>query len=312
MSYQDEQKMQNARLQSKKPKTEDTFFYKKDKYGDYELKIGKTLLTGLVYLFIFTTLMSSFTTVKAGEVKVVTRFGRVTGRILEPGFHLKAPFMDGTTEYSTKKVTYETSTEQSQDNTEADYKDYPVDTNTSDGQQVKIFYTIRFSVDPTMADDITQNLGSEDSLVDKIIKTESRVWVRTIAREYTADDLYTGRVQDFQQQVFDKILPTFAENGIILDSVGIREISFSEEYVNAIEDKQIEAVRVETEKNKAESAKFEKERKITQAEAEAETQRLLRETLSDQVLQNKFYEKWNGVLPTVISGDSDLLMNIGK
>jgi prohibitin 2 len=257
-------------------------------------------------------ILSSMTTVGAGKVKVITRMGQVTGRVLDPGFHFKAPFIEGTTTYSTKKLTYETSDATSQKESGADYRDYPVDTNTADGQQVNIYYTIRFSIDPTMADDITQIIGSEESLVEKIIKTESRVWVRTIARAYTADDLYTGRVQDFQQAVFNQISPTFAENGITLDSVGIREIRFADEYVKAIEAKQIEAVRVETEKNRAESAKFEKERKITQAEAEAETQRLLRETLSAEVLQNKFYDKWNGVLPTVIAGESNLLMNIGN
>jgi prohibitin 1 len=67
--------------------------------------------------------------------------------------------------------------------------------------------------------------------------------------------------------------------------------------VRAIELKQIEAVRVETEKNRAEAAVFEKQRTITQAEAEAEKQRLLQESLSSEVLQNKFYEKWDGKLP---------------
>ena len=261
-------------------------------------------------LLIAVAIGNSIAMVGPGKVKVITQFGRVTGRVLGPGIHAKIPFVDGTATYSTKKLTYETATAASQNNSDADYKDYPIDTNTSDGQQVDIFYTIRFSVDPTMADDITQNIGSEDALVEKIIKTESRVWMRTIAREYTADDLYTGRVQDFQQQVFDQINPTFAANGIILDSVGIREIRFAEEYVTAIEDKQIQAVRIETEKNKAQAAIHEKAKKITEAEAEAETQRLLRETLNAEVLQNKFYETWNGVLPTVIAGDSNLLMNI--
>ena len=264
----------------------------------------------LLIVFGIITIFSTTTTVGAGKVKVITRFGRVTGRILEPGFHFKAPFIDGTTTYSTKKLTYETASEDGQKNSEADYSDYPVDTNTSDGQQVDIFYTIRFSVDPTAADEVTQNIGSEGSLVEKIVKTESRVWVRTIAREYTADDLYTGKVQDFQQQVFDQLSPTFLENGIILDSVGIREIRFTEDYVDAIEAKQIEAVRVETEKNRAESAKFEKERTITQAEAQAESQKLLQQSLSAEVLQNKFYETWNGVLPTVV-GDEKILLQMG-
>ena len=54
------------------------------------------------------------------------------------------------------------------------------------------------------------------------------------------------------------------------------------------------------------------ERKAKAVEAREESQKLLQKSLSNEVLQNKFYEKWNGVLPTVVSGDSDLLLNIGK
>lgn len=252
----------------------------------------------------------SFKTVSTGEVKVVTQFGKVTGRVLEPGAHFITPFIQGTISYSTKKVTYETTPEDKQKGSEADYKDYPVDTNTSDGQQVDVYYTIRFSVDPTMATYVAQNIGGENALVEKIVKTESRIWARNIPREFEANQLYTGNVVEVQNKIADSLRSTFEENGIILDSVGIREIKFKEDYINAIEAKQIEAVKIETAKNQAEAAKFKKDQTITEAEAEAEKQRLLQESLSSQVLQNKFYEKWNGVLPNVISGDNQLLMNI--
>jgi len=58
------------------------------------------------------------------------------------------PIIDKTYIYNTKKVIYETTSEEKQRYSNANYKDYPVDTNTKDGQQVLIYYTIRFSVDP--------------------------------------------------------------------------------------------------------------------------------------------------------------------
>ena len=65
-------------------------------------------------------------TVRPGTVKVVTRWGRVTGRTLEPGIHLVAPIADATLTYDTKKVIYETTTGEKQKGSDADYKDYPV------------------------------------------------------------------------------------------------------------------------------------------------------------------------------------------
>lgn len=232
------------------------------------------------------TFLFSFRTVGAGHVKVVTQFGRTTGRVLEPGAHFIAPFIQGTKQYSTKKVTYEVTSSEKQKESDADYKDYPVDTNTADGQPVDVYYTIRFSVDPTKANWVLQNIGTEDALVEKIVKTESRVWARNIPRRYNAETLYQGEgTEQVQNEIFERLQPIFSSNGLILDSVGVRELAFTEEFINAIKEKQVAAVRIETEKNHAEAAKYEKEKTITQAQAEAEAQRLQRETLDSAVLE---------------------------
>jgi len=205
-----------------------------------------------------------------------------------------------------------------QASSEADYKDFPVDTNTEDGQQVNIFYTVRFNVDPTKAAWVAQNIGSEGALVEKIVKTESRIWARNVPRRFSAENLYTGGGSiQVQNDIFEALNQTFSDNGLILDSVGIREIQFTDQYVGAIETKQIEAVKVETEQNKAEQAKFQKEARITQAEGQAEEQRLQSQTLDPQVLekikldnQKAFIDKWNGTLPRV-TGSENFLFDLG-
>ena len=43
------------------------------------------------------------------------------------------------------------------------------------------------------------------------------------------------------------------------------------------------------------------------ADAEAEANQKLSQSLTDSILQNKFYEKWNGQLPTVTGSNSALI-----
>lgn len=276
-------------------------------FKDLKSKFFPILL--LVFLFLF-----SFRTIGAGEVGVVTRFGRVTGRTLEPGANFIIPGFEMTSNYNTKKIIYETAEKEKQRMSEADYKDFPVDTNTEDGQQVDIFYTVRFSIDPTKAAWVAQNIGSETALVEKVVKTESRIWARNIPRRFTAETLYTGdgSVQ-VQNEIYNALKPTFEDNGLVLDSVGIREIKFTDEYIGAIEAKQIEAVKVATEKNKAEQAIYQKEARITQAEGQAQEQSLQRATLNAQVLekikldnQRVFIDKWNGVMPKIVGAEGML------
>lgn len=273
--------------------------------------LGSKVFPFLVVVIFF---FSSFRMINAGEVAVVTRFGRVTGRVLDPGAHFVTPFIERATNYNTKKIIYETATLEKQQYSDADYKDFPVDTNTEDGQQVDIFYTIRFNIDATKVSWIAQNIGSEIALVEKVVKTESRIWARNVPRRFTANTLYTGDGSiQVQNEIFDALKDTYEENGLILDSVGIREIKFTEQYIGAIEAKQIEAVKVETEKNKADQAKFQKEARITRAEGQAQEQRLQRETLNAEVLQKikldnqvAFLNKWNGVMPRIVGAEGAL------
>lgn len=276
-------------------------------------KLNNTIV-GIIIIgvIVVVVLFSAVRVVEPGSVHVVVRMGKVTGTILRPGLNFIIPILDRTYIYNTKKVIYETTNEEKQRFSNANYKDYPVDTNTKDGQQVLIYYTIRFSVDPEKVTWVAQNIGNETDLVEKIVKADSRIWVRNIPREFEAEMLYTGNVTEVQSLIESKLRPSFEENGLLLDSVGIREIKFTDEYVKAIEAKQIEAVRIQVEKNKAEQARFQKEARIIQAEGMAKEQELLRTSITQELLTKMWIEKWDGRLPSVMSGSTGTIMDISK
>jgi len=261
-------------------------------------------------------LFSSLRIVQAGTVQVVTQFGRVTGRTLKPGASFIIPFAERTLSYNVKKITYEASTNPK--DSMATYKDFSVDTTTQDGQQISINYTVRFSINPDRAGWIASNIGNEADVVEKIVKTDSRIHVRNTARGFDAADLYTGKIEQTQDAITAVLSPIFVDNSLILDEFGIRSIKFTPEYVSAIEQKQIEKEQVITEQNKAKQEEFRKEARITRAEGQAEEQRLQRATLDPQVLekisldnQKAFIDKWNGVMPQIV-GSENFLLDISK
>lgn len=225
-----------------------------------------------IVIFVVLGVLSSWTQVEYGTVAVVTRFGAVTGRIFRPGPNWKTPFIEGTVVYSTQKITYETSENPDQSN--ADYTDYQVDTTTQDGQQIKVRYTVRFRVDEVQASWVAQNLGDETALVEKVVKTDTRIHSRNVAREFRAAQLYTGNVEEYQDAVAAKLNPLFKANGLILDEFGVRSIIFEQDYADAIEQKQIEAEKVATERYRALQETERKKGTITKAEAAAEQRRI--------------------------------------
>ena len=235
-----------------------------------------TLLSGIVAgLLVFMTLaiVNSYTVVQAGSVAVVKRFGEVV-TVFEPGLNWKVPFIDQTVVYRTQEIVYETS--DNPDASQADYTDYQVDTATDDGQQITARYTVRFRIRPQEAANIVNDLGTEPEVVEKVVKQNSRVWVRTLLRNYTASQLYSGDIREAQEAIETQLRSDFEKEGLDLVFFGLRQIGFTDAYKQAVENKQIEAENIITRKNQAEQAKYEKERAITQAEAEAEKQRLER------------------------------------
>ena len=270
------------------------------------VKNFKITIISIVAAFIAYLMLNPFVIVHPGQSAVMVRLGKIVG-VYGPGLHWRIPIVDKPVYYSTRLLTYETSDNPAESH--ADYTDYPVDTSTKDGQPIHIKYTVRFRVDPTKLANIYSNLGDEERIVERIIKTDSRINVRVLAREFEAQDLYSGNVLEFEKKVADVLKQNFAEKGIILDYFGVRGIEFSKDYVQAVEQKQIEKEKILTEKYRAEQELYRKQAKITQAQAEAEAQRLLQKSLTKPVLERMWIEKWEGHLPKVAS-DRGLILNL--
>lgn len=233
-------------------------------------------ITGLVVALLviaIAALMGSYTQVEAGSVAVVKQFGRVVG-VFQPGLNWKLPFIQETVVYRTQEILYETSEDPTKSN--ADYRDVEVDTATSDGQQILARFTVRFRIDGSKAADIVNNLGTESEVVEKVVKANSRVHVRNILKQFPASDLYSGNVERAQQEIAKRLEEDFRKEGLELIFFGLRSIQFTEAYRNAVEQKQIEKENITTKENLAKQAEFEKQRIITQAQAEAERQKLER------------------------------------
>jgi len=215
-----------------------------------------------------------YTPVEYGTVALVKRFGGLTGAVFEPGLHWRTPFVDSVVTIPTVVQSYETS-----DNPEvsgADYRDYPVNAQTVDGQQINIKYTVLFRVPPDKSVDIVQNVGRPREVVENVVKAHSRNLTRLWAQSYTAEDLYSGEgIFAYEEAVGQALTEEFAKYGVALDDFLVRKVEFDDEYINAIEQQQIAQEAIQTAQYQSQAAEYEKERQIRLAEAEAERTKLL-------------------------------------
>lgn len=252
-------------------------------------------------LIVLLLISQSVVVIQAGTAGVVKRLGAVKGE-MAPGLHFILPLVDQVVLYPTVKKTYEASEVPEQ--SKADYPDIIISALTSDGQQIKVGITARFMIQPGKAAWILQNLGTERDYVEKVVKTEIRGSGRRVPTKFAAYDLYTKTSYEAQQVLFDEISPKFQENGLILDELVLRNITFTDEYARTLEEKQIALENISTERNKLEQEKMRKEQKIVAAEGDARSIEIRQTALTKNptIIQWEFVQKlapniqW-GILP---------------
>lgn len=100
----------------------------------------------------------------------------------------------------------------------------------------------------------------------------------------------------------------FAERGITITVLGMKDgLEYDDATIQkSINDKFSSEMKLTTQEN-------ENQRIISEAEAKAEANRILSESITDEILMKQYYEKWDGVLPDVMtSSDNGVIVDIGE
>ena len=168
----------------------------------------------------------------------------------------------------------------------------------------KIEFSDTFS-DTLSTDDGAEQLGKDYQTV--LIEPAILESIKQGISQYTAEETITKRSE--VADVIINLLKNKLENkGVTVTALNITDLSFSEEFDTAVEQKQIVEQETQKAQYELEKAKVENEKKIENAKADAEVMRQQNEQITDNYLrlkeienEQKAIEKWNGQLPTTTS-----------
>ncbi len=247
-------------------------------------------------------IMDGFVAIPAGHTGVIFDLGRgILSEELDEGLHLKIPIWQKVTIMTLRTQEYTMTATQGEG---AVLSDDSIEARSEDGQIVWLDATILYHIDAEKADEVYETLGTDTEYRQKIVRPKAREVIREIVAEYNAVDLVSEKRDDIVDEMEQRLGETYAEDNIILEEVVLRHVTFSAEFASAIEQKQVEFQKIKTAEYQKEAAEFLKEKKIIEAEADAEAIRLKGETLraNPQVIQFEFVQKigpnvkW-GILP---------------
>ncbi|GAB4172033.1 MAG: prohibitin family protein [Coleofasciculaceae cyanobacterium] len=242
--------------------------------------IALSLLVGI------TLLKSSFVTVNPGERGVVIRLGKVQNSILDEGTHPILPFIT-----SIKRI-----------NVRIQKTDIEASAGTKDLQSVTTNIALNWHIEPSKVNKIYQQIGDEQDLVTRIITPALNEVLKASTPKRTAEEILTKRAE-LKDEIDQEIQKRLAEYGIHVDDVALVNVAFSSEFAKAIEAKQIAEQQAKQAEYEALKASKEAQAEINRAKGQAEAQRLMRQTLTPELLQKQAIEKWDGQFPQVMSGN---------
>ncbi len=255
---------------------------------------------GLIVLGFFTSCIKQ---VDAGQIGVLSLFGKVQDKVLPSGLHVINPLME-VNKMDVKTQNYTMSAVHTEGDVEGDDA---IRALTADGLEVVIDLTVLYRVQSSEAPRIVQETGLD--YIKNIVRPISRTKIRDNAVYFTAVDLYSTRRDEFQAKIYKSIEESFKLRGLVLEQLLVRNIALPAMVKTSIEEK----IKAEQDAQKMEfvlqKEKQEAERKRVEAQGIADYQRIMSSGLTDKQLQ---YEQIQVMKGLVTSPNSKVIVMGGS
>ena len=301
---------------------------KKCKHGAYpnHKKAGTAIVAIALLIGIVGITADCITTIPTGHTGIVTTFGRVEDYTYEAGVHTKAPWQQVVKmDNRIQKAIVDMSC------------------FSSDIQEVDTSYTINYQIEKANAQTIYRTIGQD--YYTTIILPRIQESVKSMIAKYDAEKLIASREQ-LSSQIREDLTAKLAVYNVEVIDASIENLDFSDAFTNAVEAKQVaaqEKLKAEIQQEQANieakaaaeraviAAQAEAEKAVIQAEAAAEAQRKeadakayagekeaevnekIAASLSQELIDYKTVEQWNGELPTYVGGEGTMpILNFGN
>lgn len=258
-------------------------------------------------------LFGCFTKIPANHVGIVySPFGGTRNETLSEGFRKKNPL---------DKI-YKISTETQMKTIEN------LTSQTKDAQFVTTSIDIQYKVDSSNAFLVFKQYRTLDRMSEVLITQTTQRALELVTTKYDVIECLGGKRADIYEEVKRSLADELAAYGVEFVSVTINDMDAGDKIENAITDEAVAKKAVETAeqnllkaeteakqksvqaKAEQEAAIIEAETRLIEAEAEKKANELLNQSLSADILQKQWIDKWDGEMPEYYGGNADLMIGV--
>lgn len=291
--------------------------------------IRRFVALGIAVFLALIVLPNCFATVPVGSTGIMLTMGRVEDTALPEGMHFKIPFVQRIVSMDNRVKKLELSTE----------------AFSKDIQTVSATLAVNYRLQTEKTFEIYKTAGT--AYEDNLLVPATHEVLKSVCAQYTAEELISKRAEssDMMREELDAKL---SQIGISITDFNIIDFDFSDEFISAVESKQVaEQVRKKAAtENETAIAQAEREKQVSikQSEAEAERVRIAAEAqakstliaaqaeadavklaadaeayrlehvgkqLTDKTILNTLAENWDGELPGVVGAGATGILDLG-
>ena len=268
----------------------------KEKTKAYKKQSNIAIAFAVFCLTAFVLIPFSIHAVDTGEVAVVKYFGEAVD-VEPPGTYFDFWITKNYNTFDTKTQTLQ----------------LDAATYSSDAQTMNVQMTVQYRIHADSAIKIAEQYGTIDTLQTRIEAIVAEKAKATLS-SHKAMDIIANRAS-MSPLVEDAVRNAIDEKFYVsIQTVSITNIDFSDAFEKAVEEKMV-AEQEQLKANYQNETKLAKattdaEAKKISAQAEKEANELLQKSLTDEILQEMWIEKWDGKLPSTVAGDNGSMIMI--
>jgi len=261
---------------------------------------GKTTTTEayivlrIILTFLILAILSTFfVIVNTGQRGVLMQFGKAQEKVLQEGIHFIIPGVNTVQTLSVQVQNQEISTEAS----------------SKDLQDIYTDVALNWHIIPEDVSLIFRQIGNEPAIIQRIIRPAVEEGLKAVMARYTAEEIITKRGE--VKAAVDELLKTrLIAYHIAVDDISLVHVHFSKRFSDAVEAKQIAEQEAKRAGFMVLKAMKEAEVRVNLARGEAEAQKLIRESLTPDLIHKQTVERWDGKLPLIVGDSNSKLLEV--
>ncbi len=196
---------------------------------------GLLAVVGLIVGVVFSAIGQGVLLVQPTEVAVVvnTLNGELDPNPRRGGTHIIVPVVQQAFSYPLVQQSV------TMDGDQGASDEGEVVARSSDGQEVRLDISVIYSVDPVNVN--TLHLNWQNRYANQFVVPQARGIIRDAVSGFEAADIYAGGREALSDTAATRLGARLAQDGLVLSDLIIRDITFSQQYADAIEQAQVAA-----------------------------------------------------------------------